>query len=141
MPRLKILIMVSVLALAAAGAAWSQDEVMVLDSKDLGPHQRPLVTFDHEAHTQNLECQRCHHDYDKYLNNQFEDGAPCAKCHRPRVTGKNRVSLLMAFHRRCKGCHAALRERGIPAGPVMCGQCHRRGREKEAAPPRQGQGG
>jgi hypothetical protein len=127
MPRLRILIVVGALALLAAGAAWSQDEVMTLDSKALGPHQRPLVTFQHEKHSQNMECQTCHHDYDKYMNNNFEDGAPCAKCHQPRATAKNRVPLRLAFHQECKGCHNTLLERGTPAGPVMCGQCHVRG--------------
>ena len=133
MPRLRILILVLALALGLSGAAWSQDEVMTLDSKDLGPHQRPLVVFQHERHSQNLECQSCHHDYDKYMNNNFEDGAPCARCHRPGGTARNRVPLRLAFHRECKGCHQALRARGTPAGPVMCGQCHVRGAEAAKA--------
>lgn len=140
MPKLKILVLMSVMALLAAGAAWSQDEVMTLDTKDLGPHQRPLVVFNHEAHSQNIECQTCHHDYDEYLNNNFEDGAPCAKCHRPRATAQNRVPLRLAFHRECKGCHSALMERGTPAGPVMCGQCHLRGGKKKTAAGKQKQG-
>jgi hypothetical protein len=37
------------------------------------------------------------------------------------------LDLKNAFHRQCKGCHLKTRQRGAPAGPVKCQDCHRPG--------------
>jgi hypothetical protein len=106
-------------------AALSQDPMMILDHKELGPHQRPLVHFDHEQHSNKIECQHCHHDYDQYGNNRGGEGRPCADCHNPGA-GKTTLGLKDAFHAQCKSCHLNAREAGRPSGPIMCGECHKR---------------
>lgn len=106
-------------------SAFSQDAVMTLMHKEIASHQRSPVKFNHEAHSGKLDCARCHHDFDKYLNNRGgEDKAqPCANCHgKPAV--KNVPPMTEAFHGQCKRCHEDLRSEGVASGPVMCGECH-----------------
>ncbi len=109
---------------AFVSSAFSQDAVMVLDHKELGVHQRPLVRFNHEKHSTNMDCSRCHHDYDKHGNNKGEDGQPCTVCHGQASGGKARMPLERAFHAQCKGCHETMRTEGFANGPVLCGECH-----------------
>ncbi len=105
--------------------AFSQEAEMVLEHKEIAPHERPLVKFTHERHMNvPLECARCHHDYDQFGNNKVDqDGQACTTCH-SRVQGKNPVPLTDAFHGQCKRCHEQMRHQGKTSGPVMCGECH-----------------
>lgn len=105
-------------------AALGQDEIIVLNSSELGRHQRPLVSFKHEMHAEEIECLRCHHEYDDYGVNSGGDGQRCAECHTASA-GSNPVPLMRAFHLQCKGCHQKLSKTG-DTKPRMCGQCHSR---------------
>lgn len=105
--------------------ALAQDDIMFLNSKPLGPHERPLVKFSHAKHSVNIQCQTCHHDYDQYFNLTSSEGMACHDCHKVTPTPKNRVSLTMAFHKQCKNCHHLATKKGKPS-PVMCGDCHNR---------------
>jgi len=120
-------LIVSLLVLSVP-VAFCQDDVMVLNHQELGAHERSLVKFNHEQHAGKIECVRCHHDYDEYLNSRGgEDKAqPCANCHKPNST-KRTPSLLDAFHAQCKDCHAKTRAKGKTTGPIMCGDCHVKG--------------
>jgi predicted CXXCH cytochrome family protein len=103
----------------------SQDLMIVMEHKDAGPHERPLVQFNHEKHSSTLECLRCHHDFDQFGNNRGgEDKAqPCAGCHNPSAQPK-KLPLKEAFHAQCKGCHESMGQQGRKSGPVTCGECH-----------------
>ena len=103
--------------------AFSQDAVMVMNHKELDPHQRPLVQFNHEQHAAKMDCVQCHHDYDEYRNNKGGEGGVCADCHVQNPTD-GRLSLLEAFHGQCKGCHEVMQREGKPNTPVTCGECH-----------------
>ena len=112
-----------VLALVAFAAfiplAHSQEDTILLNSKELGTHQRPLVEFNHKLHSENkLDCTRCHHDFDAYLNNRGGEGQPCDTCHK-KQGHDDTPSLKEAFHIQCIGCHESMK-----AGPVTCGECH-----------------
>lgn len=128
MKRLVLLLPVVMVLLVSAPWAWSQDEVMKLEIEELSPYQRPMVVFNHGKHSEELACVRCHHDYDKLLNNTGgEEGGNCADCHERTASADNPVPLRSAFHRNCKSCHQTLRDRGVKSGPVTCGACHVRG--------------
>jgi predicted CXXCH cytochrome family protein len=121
------------LFLVVCSVSWvfSQDDLMPLNSDELGPHQRPLVTFTHGQHAKVLYCNRCHHDYDAYLNNKIKgeedvSGQKCAECHGKAPTDKNPVPLLEAMHANCKGCHEDMAAEGMKSGPVTCGDCHQK---------------
>jgi len=118
-----LFVLVMIVAVFSAPFAFSQEAVMDLDHKEIGPHQRPLVQFSHEKHSAVLECLRCHHDYDKYGNVKGSEGQACTECHGQK-SGKKAIPLADLFHAQCKGCHEATRSSGEPSGPVMCGECH-----------------
>ncbi len=135
MKRVKLTaILILVLAFAAAGLALAQDDNMVINSKALGQHTRPLVKFPHAKHSDKLaDCTTCHHDFAPNGNRGSSEGQFCSDCHSAQPTAKNSVSLVMAFHKQCKECHRYAAGKGQPAGPVMCGDCHVIG--AAAAPP------
>lgn len=122
------------LALAASWA-FAQDDIMILNSKALGPHERPLVKFTHGKHSANIDCMTCHHDFDQYFNLKGSEGMACSECHKVVPDAKNPVSLTAAFHKQCKECHNKAAIKGNPKGPVMCGDCHVRPEREAAQPP------
>ena len=118
MRYIKLLLVVLVLA-AFVPLAHSQDDTFVLNHKELGKHQRPLVVFNHKLHSENkLDCTRCHHDFDAFLNNRGGEGQTCDSCHKNKADD-GQPSLNDAFHMQCKTCHETMKK-----GPVTCGECH-----------------
>jgi hypothetical protein len=105
--------------------AFSQEDEFLLQHEEIGKHQRPLVRLNHERHSEIIDCNRCHHDYDENGNNTGEDGQSCSGCHGTVESEENPVPLMKAFHIRCKGCHEKRILRGKTSGPVMCGTCHK----------------
>ncbi len=110
-------------------SAYAQEEVIQISSSELGEHRRPLVTFPHQRHADEIECSRCHHDFDAFGSNNGGDGQSCGECH-SLTPGTNPVPLMKAFHLQCKGCHkkAAATCRQNP--PRTCGRCHKKPSEK-----------
>ena len=133
MRYLKLMLAAAALLLALyVVPAWTQDDVMFLNSKPLGPHERPLVKFPHAKHAVGIKCITCHHNYDQYFNVLDDsEGMSCHECHKVKPTAKNQVSLTMASHRRCKSCHNMIVKKGKPSGPMMCGDCHERKASEE----------
>jgi hypothetical protein len=121
-----ILLLVLITGVFMASLGFSQDDVITLNSDELGPHERPLVDFPHTTHADVINCVRCHHDFDDYGNNIGAEGQKCSDCHSKAPSQKNAVPLLDAYHFQCKGCHEALDAAGRKSGPVMCGECHKR---------------
>jgi hypothetical protein len=117
--KYKNLLLVMLAFAAFIPLAHSQEDMIIFNHPELGKHQRPLVEFNHKLHAENkLDCNRCHHDFDAYLNNRGGEGQPCDTCHK-KSAEDNLISLKDAFHLQCKGCHESMKE-----GPVECGQCH-----------------
>lgn len=116
----KKILLVAMILVPFVPLAYSQDDTFLLDHKVMGKHQRPLIKFNHKLHAENkLDCSRCHHDFDKYLNNRSgEKGQPCDSCHKMQADG-GRPSLKDAFHLQCKTCHETMK-----TGPITCGECH-----------------
>ena len=126
---LYIALAAALLAGLAVPLAWSQEDLYMLNTEELGEHSRPLVKFDHKLHVEKMEeaCITCHHDYNASLGMSDSDGARCADCHTPQASADNRILLEDAYHLRCKDCHRSLFDKGNKAIPIMCGQCHKRG--------------
>ena len=118
------LLLTAILVAAGLPLAAQEDEMM-LPARDPAELQRPAVAFSHARHAEQLDCNRCHHDFDAWGNNTVEeDGQACADCHEASA-GTNPVPLTRAYHLQCKGCHQDLNAAGqAKALPVMCGQCH-----------------
>jgi len=88
-------------------------------------HSRPQIIFDHEKHVRELgerACADCHaKKTDGSLVFEFPKNTPPAG---------NPDSLTKAWHDACIGCHSERAERKKPAGPVTCGECHARDRDR-----------
>ncbi len=122
---MRLLAIISCLAFIAV-PIYAQEEVMTLNSPELGVHKRSPVRFAHEEHAENIGCNACHHDYDIYgVNSNEDEEQRCAECHTKKA-GTNPIPLMRAFHLQCKNCHQNLVDKGQASGPLMCGQCHRK---------------
>ncbi|NOY69013.1 MAG: cytochrome C [Deltaproteobacteria bacterium] len=82
----------------------------------------------HYRHSKAYEnkCKTCHHEYNKKSKKLFYkkgDEASCRYCHK-KVTEDNRISMKMASHLSCIGCHIKRYDRKKKAGPVKCSGCH-----------------
>jgi hypothetical protein len=91
--------------------------VMTLPA-DLGPMQRPLVEFNHEAHATAYEaegCETCHARDDRQRL-------------RPGLAATagigDRDGLISAYHDTCIRCHEQRSASSLSSGPVTCGECH-----------------
>ncbi|MGO9022497.1 MAG: cytochrome c3 family protein [Syntrophobacteraceae bacterium] len=65
--------------------AHSQDDTILLNHAEIGKHQRPLVEFNHKLHADKLDCTRCHHDFDAFMNNRGGEGQTCDSCHKKKA--------------------------------------------------------
>ncbi|MGA2225412.1 MAG: cytochrome c3 family protein [Syntrophobacteraceae bacterium] len=117
MTYIKLLLVVLVIA-ASVQLAHSQDDTFLLNHTEIGKHERPLVEFNHKLHAEKLDCIRCHHDFDAFLNNRGGEGQTCDSCHKKKADD-DLLSLKEAFHIQCIACHDTLKK-----GPVTCGECH-----------------
>lgn len=111
-----------VLVVFAVSVGFSQEDTIVINHQEIGPHQRPSVRLTHEKHAAIIECSRCHHDYDEYGVNVGGEEQACSKCH--GANNSNPIPLVKALHLQCKNCHSDLIVKGKKAGPIMCSQCH-----------------
>lgn len=118
-PRLTVfcLGLVALFCLAGVPRNCAAEPVLLRDPAFASP-QRPGVPFDHDRHSENLDCTLCHHAFENGQNIWEPDmETRCSACHGADDNG--RLGLRQAWHRQCIGCHE-----GEPAAPVMCGECH-----------------
>ena len=106
-------------------AAYSQDDMTVVDNTVFPKPERPPALFEHDDHNEAAgieDCQECHHVYEDgvLLEDESSEDEMCSDCHDLRPSGRM-PGLMKAFHLNCKGCHLEKK-----AGPVMCGECHRK---------------
>jgi len=105
-------------------SAYSQEDMVVINSDGFKGPQRPPSVFRHDEHNelaQIEECNECHHVYDddgNLLEDESSEDQRCSECHEIEASGRQ-PALMKAFHTNCKRCHQEKKN-----GPVMCGQCH-----------------
>ena len=115
-------VLLSVLILVAA---YSQEDMTVVDNSVFPKPERSPAIFEHDDHNDAAgieDCQACHHVYEDgiLLEDESSEDQLCSDCHDLEPSGRM-PGLMKAFHLNCKGCHLEQK-----AGPVMCGECHRR---------------
>ena len=127
--RLHLIVALVLVGVLFTPPAWSQEEgqagIMDLKSRGFSQHYQPPVRFDHYLHETILRCRVCHHDFNVLSNRNFGKGSKCASCHKEKLKKDIPVPLLMAFHKKCRGCHENYLKWGRRSGPVMCGICHK----------------
>ena len=105
--------------------AYSIDQPETMDRSAFESPQRPAAVFAHDEHNEAAEleedCALCHHVYDgkTLVPDESSEDSPCSDCHSLNPTSENTVSLMTAYHKRCKSCHF-----DAAKGPVLCGECH-----------------
>ena len=88
----------------------------------------------HYRHTkaQADKCENCHHVYNEATKKLYyakgKEGT-CRYCHQAK-TQDNRISMRLASHTECVGCHRQTLAKNESAGPVTCNGCHDAGRQK-----------
>lgn len=128
MKKFKILsdtAILTLLLMACALVAFCQEDMETVHDSAFTKKIRPPVAFFHDTHNEKAgldDCAACHHAYadGKQLAGEDSIGMECSECHYGKP-GDGIPDLIRAYHLQCGGCH---RER--KAGPVLCGECHRR---------------
>ena len=110
----------------ALGAGAQNSVTTVEDSAFSDKNRRqPIVAFEHDAHNYKAgiqQCNTCHHYYEngKKLAGADSVGMECSACHLAQPED-DRMDLIRSYHLQCRSCHIKNK-----AGPILCGQCHRR---------------
>jgi hypothetical protein len=122
-----LLLILAVFALCCffLAAAYSQEDMTVIDNQVFENPKRPPAVFMHDRHNEKAaieECNVCHHLYEdgRLIEDESSEDQRCADCHEMRDIVR-KPGLVEAFHTNCKSCH-----RQKEKGPLMCGQCHLR---------------
>jgi hypothetical protein len=117
----------TLLALVLAGlSVYAQEDMQVVEDTAFTANMRPLPHFRHDEHNEAAgieDCAECHHVYDEngqLVAGDSSEGQECSECHGPQ-DGEFAMELVRRFHLNCRGCHQQKL-----AGPVTCGECHRR---------------
>ncbi|QTA82585.1 putative tmc redox complex, acidic cyctchrome c [Desulfonema limicola] len=120
---------IAVLIFFAAAPGYSQDDVKTVDDSAFTEKKRPVVYFPHDAHNEKAEiesCNYCHHTYENGVKSEdaSSEDQECSECH---FSGgaKGADNLARVYHIACKSCHEQVKQ-----GPVMCGECHNKEKEK-----------
>ena len=119
------IILTAMVSIIAVFSASSQEEVKFVKDSAFTSRMRPPVPFIHDQHNETAQiedCGVCHHVYQdgKQVDGETSEGTLCSECHTLQK-GDNPMSLVRVYHLQCKGCHIEKK-----AGPVLCGECHRK---------------
>lgn len=106
---------------------YTQEDITTVSDDAFAEKMRPSVPFLHDEHNEAAEieeCSTCHHVFEegKKVDDESSEDQACSECHQIK-TGERSMSLVRVYHIRCKECH--LRQK---AGPVQCGECHKKGK-------------
>ena len=125
---MKFVKQIPIIALAGLlvwAVAWAQEDMVTVEPDAFNNPQRTASVFRHDEHNEAAaieDCAVCHHLYEngKLVEDGSSEDQRCSDCHQLEAQGRQ-LGLMRAFHTNCKGCHLEKN-----AGPVMCGECHRR---------------
>ena len=94
--------------------------IIISDIELLKPIEEAQVQFYHLKHATILKdagCNACH-PYDGQKN-RFNFQYPKER------KEDNKRALINAYHNSCLGCHNERLGKGLPTGPIACGECHK----------------
>jgi c(7)-type cytochrome triheme protein len=107
---------------------FAQMESMIISNPVFKSKSRSSVKFNHYNHMaiEGGSCTDCHHRFVNGRNviepDELSDSNKsiyCSHCHNEPLKLKN------AYHRLCIKCHESMVKKNKPAGPRLCGECHK----------------
>ena len=121
---------------AAAEQTGRADLVAFVDGVSLDHQERPSVQFPHDLHTEVMkerkeDCSLCHPAHPdgrlsfsyQRLDDRGKEGGDSTNV---RVVNIGDDEIIDLYHDNCIGCHQETADTGAAAGPLACGDCHRR---------------
>jgi hypothetical protein len=121
--------MVSICCLSSSGCGTSEaaeaitrpDVIALAEMALLEELDRPSVQFPHDLHTDAMtergeDCTLCH---------VVQDDGYLFATYKPLVDAGEQEAMDL-YHEDCIDCHQEMAGEGAKAGPVACGDCHRR---------------
>jgi hypothetical protein len=109
----------------AGPAVKTDNKIAIAHTEIFGELERPQVIFDHQKHIEALKKEG------------KKEAETCTTCHPvdkekdliifnfpKKVKGKDKDSVMHAYHDECIGCHKEKRLEKKKAGPVVCADCH-----------------
>lgn len=96
------------------------NELMIAHAEVFGKLERPPVVFNHRLHADKYRkegCKTCHPattEGDLIFEFPF------------KIIAKNKESMLNFFHEKCIQCHQKMIRENKKAGPIICGDCHKK---------------
>jgi cytochrome c2 len=110
----------------AVPAPKTDNKIAIAHTEIFGELERPQVIFDHQKHVEALKkeegkkeaetCRTCH-PVDKEMDLILFSFPK-------KVKGKDKDSVMHAYHDECITCHKEKRIEKKKAGPVVCAECH-----------------
>jgi len=121
--------MLSICCLSSSGCGVSEaaeevpraDVVVLAETASLGELERASVQFPHDLHAEAMaerkeDCTLCH---------VVQDDGYLSPTYKPLMDPGDQ-EIMDLYHENCIGCHEEIASEGAKAGPVACGDCHRR---------------
>jgi len=121
---------------AAAEQTRRADLVASVGPAALDHRHRASVQFPHDLHTEVMkereeDCTLCHPAHPdgrlsfgyEHLDGRGEKGADSSEA---SLADASEDEIIDLYHDNCIGCHQDAADAGTDAGPVACGDCHRR---------------
>lgn len=143
-------VVISVFAFVAYGVdtyrpnedAGRADVIMIDSMKIFGDLERPAVLFLHESHTKALEkkgkdCSACHLSYEAAVGTMGTVDEPVKKTKRistkfMRLDDVQYDEVMDIYHSNCIECHKETKAANEKAGPITCGECHKKDADVES---------
>jgi sRNA-binding protein len=128
----KILVVLSVIAIAGFMSGVASAQVKAPDTVILKGNPMGGVKFPHAVHSKmaGTTCQTCHHaSKPEHPAKQAEEA--CLDCHTKAATAPMKTTSQFAFHKAmakgglCIDCHLTQNAAGKKA-PTTCPQCHKK---------------
>ena len=121
---------------AAAEQTSRADLVAFVEAVSLDHQERPSIQFPHDLHTEVMkereeDCALCHpahpdgrlsFSYER-LDERSQEGADSTDV---RLVNTGDDEIIDLYHDNCISCHQDTADKGAAAGPLACGDCHRR---------------
>ncbi len=94
------------------------NKIAIAHAEIFGKLERPHVIFDHKKHEEAMKSEGCNTCHPVGENNVLRFDFP------KKVQGKDKKTVMDAYHDQCIDCHKKKSAENKKSGPVVCADCH-----------------